>query len=76
MKNQKIIGLLIIAISVLTFSVHVSIAELTMHIDQTTTEYWTDINRYIPNIIYVCTVIAIAVGLYLIFKRDNLNNGK
>jgi len=71
LKLKKVIGLLIIAISVLIFSVQVSIAELTMYIDQTTPEFWTDINRYIPSIIYVCTAIAIVVGAYLIFSKDN-----
>ncbi|MBS4539576.1 hypothetical protein GOQ27_13965 [Clostridium sp. D2Q-11] len=70
MKAQKIAGLLIIALSILTFSIQTSLSQLTMYIDQTTPEYWTDISNYIPNTIYISTIIAIGIGLYLIFKKE------
>jgi len=46
MKTQKIVGFFIIAITILTVSLQISIAHLSRYIDQTTGEFWSDTYAY------------------------------
>ena len=75
MKLQKTVGLFIIAISILIFSLQISIGNLAKYIDQTTGQYWSaDYEyKYIPSVTYILFIIAIMIGLYLIFKCSKNN---
>lgn len=72
MKIQKVIGLFIIAMSILTISLQRSLANLARYVDQTTGEYWKDnyVYKYMPSNSYVFFWIGLAIGIYLIVKKD------
>ncbi|MEG0775369.1 hypothetical protein [Clostridium sp.] len=76
MSTQKIIGWLIIAISILTFSLQKSLASLSRFIDETTGEFWSKgyEYKYMDVSVYVFFLIAVAIGIYLIVKKPKDNN--
>lgn len=75
MKLQRVVGLFVVAISILTLSLQISIAYLSKYIDQTTGEFWSKgyEYKYIPNSVFVFFIIAMGIGAYLIFKGDDNN---
>ncbi|WFD10790.1 hypothetical protein [Tepidibacter hydrothermalis] len=72
MKFQKVIGLFIIAMSILTISLQRSLANLARYVDQTTGKYWSDAYayKYMPINSQVFFWICLAIGIYLIVKKD------
>lgn len=72
MKIQRIVGLFIIAMSILTLSIQMSLANVARYIDQTTGKYWSDdyAYRYMSNIYYILFAVVVGIGVYLIVKKD------
>ncbi|SHK43120.1 hypothetical protein [Paramaledivibacter caminithermalis] len=72
MKLEKIVGLFIIALSIITLSLQISISNLAKYIDQTTGEFWSTgyEYNYIPSIIYWLFLAALGIGLYLTLRKE------
>ena len=71
MSMQKVIGLFTIAISILTLSLQLSLAQISEYIDEMTGSYWSGgyKYKYINNWVYILFLIAFAIGIYLIVKK-------
>lgn len=76
MSIQKIIGWFIIAISILTLSLQISLAYLSRYVDAITGDFWAKgyEYKYIHVGVYIFFLIAFAIGIYLIIKRPKDNN--
>lgn len=76
MLRHKIIGLIILAVSALVFGIEILLAQLSMHVDQLTGEYYNNLLQYIPSIVYVLLLFSVSIGIFLCFYKDKIYDEK
>jgi hypothetical protein len=67
MHSKKLLGILIIVLALLTFSLNIMLAQIAMILDETTGTFWHSINKYFPYIVYFNILIPLIIGVYLIY---------
>jgi len=72
MKIQRIIGVLIISLCSLVYSLSIMIAQSTMYSAKIKGEFLVNYMDYIPTVAYVFLIIPFCAGLYLIFQGFKL----
>ncbi|WP_427338201.1 hypothetical protein [Caloranaerobacter sp. DY30410] len=70
MKFRKIIGILIICLSLLTLTLTIMLAQVSMHVDKLVGSFWNEVSRYLPLSAYLFIGIAFVLGFYLILSKD------
>ena len=73
LKSYKIYGLLLIGLTLLTTSVIIMCAVLSLAIERTTDSNFIHWTSYIPAPVYVCILIPLILGLYLFFRSSQDN---
>jgi len=71
MKFKKIVGILIICLSLLTISLTIMLAQVSMYLDKLSKDgYWNDIFEYISFFSIILILVSFFLGVYLIDSKE------
>ena len=68
MNSKKLLGILIIVLSLLTLSLNIMLAQIAMILDETTGTFWDSMAKYFPYKVYFIILIPVILGIYLIYS--------
>ncbi len=70
---KKLLGIFIIVLSMLTISINIMLAQISMLIDKLQGGFWSNMFKYLPYYVWIFMIIPIFIGVYLIYKDYKKN---
>lgn len=65
---KKLLGIFIIVLSMLTISINIMLAQISMLVDNLQGTFWSQIIKYLPYYVWLLMIIPLFIGICLIYK--------
>ncbi len=70
MKTKKVLGIVLVSFSILTFTINIMLAQISLHLDKLDKHFSPNLTSHIPVVQYIGVLLVFLLGLYIYFSKD------